>query len=142
MSTRSGEFVTLKKLIDEVGVDAVRYFFLERRSDQTLEFDIELAKKKNKDKVIDKIRNSKDVFYWSEGSLAFGKVRETDTSSEKKIYTDGITIGADKFTDDQGIKGLAFRFSENYIKVGNVGSKLDTDTYNLTYYSTTPHQRT
>ncbi len=95
-------------------------------------------KKKNKDKVIDKIRNSKDVFYWSEGSLAFGKVRETDTSSEKKIYTDGITIGADKFTDDQGIKGLAFRYSENYIKVGNVGSKLDTDTYNLTYYSTTP----
>ena len=48
MSTRSGEFVTLKKLIDEVGVDAVRYFFLERRSDQTLEFDIELAKKKIK----------------------------------------------------------------------------------------------
>ena len=95
-------------------------------------------KKKDKDKVFDKIINSKDVFYWSEGSLAFGKVRETDTSSEKKIYTDGITIGADKFTDDQGIKGLAFRFSENYIKVGNVGSKLDTDTYNLTYYSTTP----
>ncbi len=52
MSTRSGEFVTLKKLIDEVGVDAVRYFLLERRSDQTLEFDIELAKKKNKDNPV------------------------------------------------------------------------------------------
>ncbi len=52
MSTRSGEFVTLKKLIDEVGVDAVRYFFLERRSDQALEFDIELAKKKNKDNPV------------------------------------------------------------------------------------------
>ena len=52
MSTRSGEFVTLRKLIDEVGVDAVRYFFLERRSDQTLEFDIELAKKKNKDNPV------------------------------------------------------------------------------------------
>jgi arginyl-tRNA synthetase len=52
MSTRSGDFVTLKKLIDEVGVDAVRYFFLERRSDQTLEFDIELAKKKNKDNPV------------------------------------------------------------------------------------------
>ena len=52
MSTRSGEFVTLKKLIDEVGVDAVRYLFLERRSDQTLEFDIELAKKKNKDNPV------------------------------------------------------------------------------------------
>ncbi len=80
---------------------------------------------------------NKDIFYWAEGSLAFGKVRETDTSSKKKIYTDGITIGADKFTDDREIKGLAFRFSENDVKVGIDGSKLDTDTYNLTYYSTT-----
>ena len=81
---------------------------------------------------------NKDIFYWSEGSLAFGKVRETDTSSKKKIYTDGITIGADKFTDDGEIKGLAFRYSENDVKVGIDGSRLDTDTYNLTYYSTTP----
>ncbi len=81
---------------------------------------------------------NKDIFYWAEGTLAFGKVRETDTSSKKKIYTDGITIGADKFTDDQGIKGLAFRFSQNDVIVGSAGSKLDTDTYNLTHYSTTP----
>ena len=81
---------------------------------------------------------NKDIFYWAEGSLAFGKVRETDRSSKKKIYTDGITIGADKFTDDGEIKGLAFRFSQNDVKVGIDGSKLDTNTYNLTYYSTTP----
>ncbi len=81
---------------------------------------------------------NEDIFYWAEGSLAFGKVRETDISSKKKIYTDGITIGADKFTDDRGIKGLALRFSQNDIKVGIDGSNLDTDTYNLTYYSTTP----
>jgi hypothetical protein len=81
---------------------------------------------------------NKDIFYWAEGSLAFGKVRETDTSSKKKIYTDGITIGADKFTDDREIKGLAFRYSQNDVKVGIDGSRLDTDTYNLTYYSTTP----
>ena len=81
---------------------------------------------------------NKDIFYWAEGSLAYGRVRETDTSSKKKIYTDGITIGADKFTDDGEIKGLALRFSHNDVKVGIDGSKLDTDTYNLTYYSTTP----
>ncbi len=79
-----------------------------------------------------------DIFYWAEGSLAFGKVKETDTSSKKKIYTDGITIGADKFTVGDGIKGLAFRFSQNDVKVGTVGSKLDANTYNLTYYSTAP----
>ena len=81
---------------------------------------------------------NKDIFYWAEGSLAFGKVRETAASSKKKIYSDGITIGADKFTDDQGIKGLAFRFSQNDVRVGTAGSKLDADTLNLTYYSTTP----
>ena len=81
---------------------------------------------------------NKDIFYWAEGSLAYGRVRKTDTSSRKKIYTDGITIGADKFTDDKAIKGLAFRFSQNDVSVGNVGTRLDTDTYNLTYYSTTP----
>ena len=69
---------------------------------------------------------NRDIFYWAEGSLAFGRVRETDTSSKKKIYTDGITIGADKFTDDREIKGLAFRFSENDVKVGIDGSRLDT----------------
>ena len=81
---------------------------------------------------------NEDIFYWAEGSLAFGKVKEKETSSKRKIYTDGITIGADKFTDDQGIKGLAFRFSQNDVKVGTAGSRLDTNTYNLTYYSTTP----
>ena len=81
---------------------------------------------------------NQDIFYWAEGSLAYGRVRETDTSSRKKIYSDGITIGADKFTDKKGIKGLAFRFSQNDVSVGKVGSRLDTDTYNLTYYSTTP----
>lgn len=45
MSTRSGEFVTLKEVVDEVGVDATRYFFLSRSSDSHLDFDLELAKK-------------------------------------------------------------------------------------------------
>lgn len=45
MSTRSGEFITLKEVVDEVGVDATRYFFLSRSSDSHLDFDLELAKK-------------------------------------------------------------------------------------------------
>jgi arginyl-tRNA synthetase len=44
MSTRSGEFVTLREVIDEVGRDACRFFFLMRRSDSQLDFDLELAK--------------------------------------------------------------------------------------------------
>lgn len=44
MSTRAGEFVTLREVMDEVGVDAARYMFLTRRSDSPLDFDLELAK--------------------------------------------------------------------------------------------------
>ena len=45
MSKRSGEFITLRDLVDEVGVDAARYFFLIRPGDSPLVFDIELAKR-------------------------------------------------------------------------------------------------
>ena len=44
MSKRSGEFVTLRDLVDEVGPDAARYFFLMRRGDSPLNFDLDLAK--------------------------------------------------------------------------------------------------
>ncbi len=45
MSTRSGEFTTLREVMDEVGKDAARFFFLMRKCDAHLEFDLDLAKK-------------------------------------------------------------------------------------------------
>ncbi len=45
MSTRAGQFTTLKEVLDEVGKDAARFFFLMRKSDAHLEFDLDLAKK-------------------------------------------------------------------------------------------------
>ncbi len=45
MSTRKATYVTLDELIDEVGVDVVRFFFLFRKSDSHLDFDLDLAKK-------------------------------------------------------------------------------------------------
>ena len=44
MSTRAGEFVTLRELFEEVGVDATRFFFLLRRVESHLDFDLDLAK--------------------------------------------------------------------------------------------------
>ena len=44
MSTRSGEFVTLRELRQEVGNDACRFFYVLRKSDQHLDFDLDLAK--------------------------------------------------------------------------------------------------
>jgi len=92
---------------------------------------VSAAKKEKKEK-------EEDVFYWSEGSIAVGRIGDTNISSTKKVNSDAITFGADKFTNKNGIKGLAFRVGRNDIDVGNSGSNLDTDTYNITYYATTP----
>ena len=91
---------------------------------------VSAAKKEKKDK-------EQDIFYWSEGSIAVGRVGDTNKSSTLKIGTDAITLGADKYTSNKGMMGLAFRVGRNGI-FGETGSKLDTDSYNLTYYQTTP----
>jgi arginyl-tRNA synthetase len=54
MSTRSGEFVTLRELRKEVGRDAARYFYVMRRCEQHLDFDLDLAKSQS---------NENPVFY-------------------------------------------------------------------------------
>jgi arginyl-tRNA synthetase len=52
MSKRSGEFVTLRDLFEEVGVDAARYFFLARKGASPLDFDVDLAKKQTDENPI------------------------------------------------------------------------------------------
>lgn len=52
MSKRAGEFVTLREVMDEVGPDAARFFFLMRRSDSHLDFDLELAKQQNSENPV------------------------------------------------------------------------------------------
>ena len=52
MSTRSGEFVTLRELRREVGNDAARFFYVMRKSEQHLDFDLDLAKSQSKDNPV------------------------------------------------------------------------------------------
>ncbi|MHB8848523.1 MAG: arginine--tRNA ligase [Burkholderiales bacterium] len=52
MSTRSGEFVTLRELRHEVGNDAARFFYVLRKSDQHLDFDLDLAKSQTSDNPV------------------------------------------------------------------------------------------
>ena len=52
MSTRAGEFITLREVLDEAGVDAARFFFLMRRSDSQLDFDLDLAKKQGNENPV------------------------------------------------------------------------------------------
>ena len=51
MSTRSGNFYTLKQLIDDIGPDASRFFYLSKQADQHLDFDIGIARSNSKDNL-------------------------------------------------------------------------------------------
>ena len=52
MSKRTGEMVTFEELLDEVGADAARYWFLRRTTDQPVDFDIELARQQSADNPV------------------------------------------------------------------------------------------
>ncbi len=52
ISKRSGDIVTLRELLEEVGVDACRFFFLSRAADSQMDFDMELAKKQSADNPV------------------------------------------------------------------------------------------
>lgn len=52
VSKRTGELITLRELVDEVGADACRYFFLARAAESQMEFDLELAKKESTDNPV------------------------------------------------------------------------------------------
>ena len=74
MSTRSGEFVTMKEVVDEVGKDAARYNFLMRRSDSHLDFDLELAKRQS---------NENPVFYVQ---YAYARICSIIVMAQEKGY--------------------------------------------------------
>ena len=52
LSKRSGDMITLREVIEEVGADACRFFFLSRSSDSQMDFDLELAKKQSQDNPV------------------------------------------------------------------------------------------
>jgi arginyl-tRNA synthetase len=52
VSKRSGDIITLREVIDEVGADACRFFFVSRTADSQMDFDLELAKKQSADNPV------------------------------------------------------------------------------------------
>ncbi len=52
LSKRTGDIITLREVIDEVGADACRYFFLSRAADSQMEFDLELAKEQSQENPV------------------------------------------------------------------------------------------
>ena len=92
----------------------------------------QIVSKKNKNK------SDQKYFYWSEGSVSIGRVGDTSISSTKVVEANSLTFGFDKFTEEKGIQGYALRFGNDETTLGIAGSELDTETFNITYYSSAP----
>ena len=116
MSTRAGEFVTLRELYEEVGVDATRFFFVMRRQESHLDFDLDLAKEKSQDNP---------VFY-----LQYAHAR---IASLAKYAEQGITAKVDlkllASTEESELIGCLAQFSEYLIQASRA-----TEPYRLADY--------
>ena len=85
ISKRAGSYVTVRDLIDEVGRDAVRYFYLMRRGDSQLVFDIDLARSQSEENPVYYVQMAHARM------CGIFRVGEIDSSS---ISADGVDLGA------------------------------------------------
>lgn len=112
LSKRSGQSLTLDELLEEVGVDAARYFFVMRSLDSQLDFDIDLAKSKSNENPVYYIQYAHARIHSiynqvREAGIEFGDWANTDYSSLtgeleleliKKLaeYTDEVVLAAER----------------------------------------------
>ena len=119
MSTRAGEFVTLKEVIDEVGVDAARYIFLTRRHDSHLEFDLEVARR----------QSSENPVYYVQYAHARIASLFRETAVRGIILPETVDTGLLNLPEELDlIKDIA-----NYPQVIE-GSALSLEPHRITYY--------
>jgi arginyl-tRNA synthetase len=116
MSTRRGEFISLREVMDEVGRDAARFFFLMRQANAHLEFDLELAKKQSPEnpvyyiqyahaRIHSIIRKAHEEFHWSPQTrdLKYLKLpEEMDLMRKIGLYPE-ILIGCAKTLEPFGL---------------------------------------
>ena len=113
MSTRSGEFIALNELYEEVGKDAARFFYVLRSHDQHLDFDLDLAKSKNNEnpvyyiqyaharihRVLEELKNNGLVFDKQSGISNLKKLsaqHEAEIITKLSDYPDIIARSAQK----------------------------------------------
>ncbi|MCL1941254.1 MAG: arginine--tRNA ligase, partial [Synergistaceae bacterium] len=97
MSTRSGQFVTLREVRNEVGNDAARWFFLMRNSDSHLDFDLELAKQQN---------NENPVYYVQYAHARACSIKK-EFAERGALKDAGANFNIDALTEDEERKLMA-----------------------------------
>lgn len=102
MSTRSGQFVTLRELREEVGADAARFFYVQRKSEQHMDFDLDLAKSQS---------NENPVYYIQ---YAHARICRVFSQAEQKGY---------QFDAEQGLQNLSVLDSEHETNLATLLAK-------------------
>jgi len=112
MSKRSGEFVTLRDLVQEVGVDAARYFFLMRRGDAQFVFDVDLAKSQTEENP---------VFYVQMAHARMSGIFRVADRTPESVSSEGVDLtrlrAAEELDLMKGLgafPGLVARAAESY----------------------------
>ncbi len=122
MSTRSGEFVTLKEVVDEVGRDAARFFFLMRRSDSQLDFDLELAKRQS---------TENPVYYVQYAYARICSIFENAAEKGIRLPADVDSVPLDKLVTDEELNIIKTLHSFPEIVEG---SALNFEPHRITYF--------
>lgn len=94
ISKRAGSYLTIRELIDEVGRDAVRFFFLMRRADSHLVFDVDLAKKQTEENP---------VFYVQMAHARMSGIFRVAGREISSASTDGVDLGVLKEDDERDL---------------------------------------
>ncbi|MBX3334445.1 MAG: arginine--tRNA ligase [Nitrospira sp.] len=94
MSKRTGEFITMREVIDEVGADAAKFYFLMRDSKTHLEFDLELAKQRSADNPVYYVQyaHARICSLWRVASER-GIARPTANATDLTVLTDPDELG-------------------------------------------------
>jgi len=121
MSTRSGEFVTLRDVISEVGSDAARFIFLTRHYESPLDFDLELAKKKTNDNPVYYVQ-----YVHARISSIVRKAQERGISDI--VWNDAAISGLNEPEEIQLIKTMA-----RYPEIVRCSAK-NMEPHRITYY--------
>ena len=118
MSTRAGQFTTLKEVLNEVGRDAARFFFLMRKSDAHLEFDLDLAKKTS---------NENPVFYVQ---YANARIQSIFRNAEEEGIDVNIFISEGRNKGETGKEHVA----EGFINIDLLNEKEEINLIKAIYH--------
>lgn len=138
MSKRTGQSITLRELMEEIGIDAARYFFLMRSADAQLDFDLDLAKKQSNEnpvfyvqyahaRICSLIRQAAESNLKIDGAIKFDLLKdeaEIDLIHKIESFDEEIDRAAEDFAPQRISKyvyDLASNFHSFYNKCRVIG---------------------